>query len=162
MIILSLLTMITLKGVWFSSYMFIHVNKCYNPFFTNKPFEWLPLWMNTIVFLYFFYFAAFSTFAVWKSVLYFQRLIAWNTLWFLIFFRYYNFFYLFCILYDSQRGDHVLLFPHFPCKTYNEYWHFDSFVFCLYAFVSLFCFSCSGFSTQITERRFVCLMLTFV
>ena len=35
MIILSLLTMITLKGVWFSSYMFIHVNKCYNPFFTT-------------------------------------------------------------------------------------------------------------------------------
>ena len=49
-----------------------------------------------------------------------------------------QFFYLSCILYDSQRGDHVLLFPHFPCKTYNEYRHFDSFVFCLYpCFVSV-------------------------
>ena len=126
MIILSLITMITLKGVWFSSYMFIHVNKCCNPFSTNKPFEWLFLWVNTIVFLYFFYFAAFFTF------------VAWNTLWFLIFFLYYDLFYLSCILYDYQRGDHVLLFPHFPCKTYNEYRHFDSLVFCLYpCFVSV-------------------------
>ena len=109
MIILSLLTMITLKGVWFSSYMFIHVNKCCNLFSTNKPFEWLPFWVNTIVFLYFFYFAAFHCIK-----------------------------YLSCILYDSQRGGHVLLFFHFPCKPYNEYRHFDSFVFCLYAcFVSV-------------------------
>ena len=39
--------------------------------------------------------------------LYFQHLIAWNTLWFLIFFRYYNFFYVFCIFIwfpDTQVG----------------------------------------------------------
>ena len=49
-----------------------------------------------------------------------------------------QFSYLSCILYDSQRGGHVLLFFHFPCKPYNEYRHFDSFVFCLYAcFVSV-------------------------
>ena len=42
------------------------------------------------------------------------------------------------LIYDSQRRDHVLLFPHFPCKTYNEYRHFDSLVFCLYpCFVSV-------------------------
>ena len=56
-------TMITLKGVRFSC---IHVysceqvpfrlDKCYNPLSTIMPFEWLFLWMNTIVFLYFFYF----------------------------------------------------------------------------------------------------------
>ena len=55
--------MITLKGVRFS---FIYVysceqvpfrlDKCYNPLSTIMPFEWLFLWMNTIVFLHIFYF----------------------------------------------------------------------------------------------------------
>ena len=110
-------------GPWRSySYMFIHVNKCCNLFSTNKPFEWLPFWVNTIVFLYFFYFAVFHCIKYLVIPYIFFSL---------------QFSYLSCILYDSQRGGHVLLFFHFPCKPYDEYRHFDSFVFVICLFVSV-------------------------
>ena len=122
MIILSLFTMITLKGVWFSSYMFIHVNKCCNLFSTNKPFEWLPFWVNTIVFLYFFYFAAFHCI---------------NTLWYLIFFFITIFLPVLHFIWFSERRPCFIVLP-FSMQTI---WWIPAlwlFCFCLYAcFVSV-------------------------